>query len=151
VVLLLLAHVFLRPRLTVTPYAPDFVLIALVLYAARSRPGAGAVAGFVAGLLTDAVAPTTFGAGAFALTVVGFGTGWIRSLVFADNVLVTGVLVFAASWLRDALELVASSTLRAAPGLQLFIISPLAALTTAGTAIVVLLLFRGWLRAAPAL
>jgi rod shape-determining protein MreD len=150
--LLVFAQVVLRPRYLSSPYAPDFVLIALLFFAIRSRPGAGAVAGFIVGLLTDALAPGGFGASAFALTIVGYLAGWLKALVFPDNLLVNALLVFVASWLRDALEMAVSSTLRSGDlGTRLLVTSPLNALSTAAAAVVVLLLFRPWLRAAPAL
>jgi len=149
---LLAAHLWLRPRLFPGRFAPDFVLVALLFYAIRSRPGAGAVAGLVVGLLSDAVSPTTFGATAFSLTIIGYAAGWLKAVVFPDNVLVTAVFVFAASWLRDVLELAASNALRSgALGTQLLVLSPAGALSTAAAAVVALLLFRGWLRSAPAL
>ena len=78
--------------------------------------------------------------------------GWLKAVVFADNLLVTAVFVFAASWVRDLLELVASNALRSGSlGTQLLLQSPASALSTAAAAVVALLLFRGWLRSAPAL
>ena len=152
VVVLLAAHFVLRPRLFPSRLAPNFVMVALLFFAIRSRPGAGAVAGFVVGLLTDAVAPTTFGATTIALTIIGYAAGWLKAVVFPDNILVTAVFVFAASWLRDVLELAASNALRSgALGTQLLVLSPAGALSTAAAAVVALLLFRGWLRSAPAL
>ena len=152
VLVLLAAHFVLRPRLFTTRFAPDFVLVALLFFAIRSRPGAGAVAGFLVGLLTDAVAPTTFGATAIALTIVGYAAGWLKAVVFADNLLVTAVFVFAASWLRDLLEMAASNALRGGSlGTQLLWLSPASALATAAAAVVALLLFRGWLRSTPTL
>ena len=149
---LLAAHLWLRPWLFPGRFAPDFALVALLFFAIRSRPGAGAVAGFLVGLLIDAVAPATFGAAAFSLTIVGYAAGWLKAVVFADNLLVNAVFVFAASWLRDLLELVASNALRSgALGTQLLVLSPASALGTAAAAVVALLLFRPWLRSAPAL
>ena len=151
VLLLLAAQLAVRPWFAASPLAPDFLLVALLTFAMRSRPGAGAVAGFVVGLLGDAVAPTAFGAGAFALTIIGYAAGWLKAVVFADNLLVTVVFVFAASWLRDVLELAASGALRAgAVGTQLLVLSPATAIGTAAAAAVVLLLFRSWLHSAPA-
>jgi rod shape-determining protein MreD len=149
-VLLIAAHFAVRPRFASTRFAPDLVLVALLFFAIRSRPGAGAAAGFVIGLLADAVAPTAFGAGAFALTIVGYLAGWLKAVVFADNLLVNALFVFAASWTRDVLQVLASSQLRGgALGTQLLVVSPVAALSTSAAALVVLLLFRGWLKAVP--
>jgi rod shape-determining protein MreD len=150
-VLLVAAHFALRPQFGTSRFAPDLVLVALLFFCVRSRPGAAAAAGFVIGLLADAVAPTAFGAGAFALTIVGYMAGWLKAVVFADNLLVTALLVFAAAWARDILQVMASGQLRGgAVGSQLLIVSPLAALSTSAAALVALLVFRSWLRAAPA-
>jgi hypothetical protein len=70
--------------------------------------------------------------------------------VFADNLLVNALIVFAASWVRDILQVAASNQLRGgALGMQLLVLSPAAALSTAAAALVALLLLRGWLTAAP--
>lgn len=149
--LLVAAHLALRPRFAPSRFAPDLVLVALLFLAIRTRPGTGAVVGFVVGLLADAVSPTTFGAGAFALTIVGYLAGWLKAVVFADNLLVNALFVFAASWVRDILQVLASNQLRGgALGKQLLLFSPAAALSTAAAAIVALLVLRGWLRATPA-
>jgi rod shape-determining protein MreD len=143
-------HFVLRPRFAPSRYAPDLLLVALLFLAIRTRPAVGALAGFLVGLLSDAVAPTTFGAGALALTIVGFTVGWLKAVVFADNLLVNGLVVFAASWIRDALQVAASNQLRGgALGTQLLVTSPLAALSTAVSALIALLLLRGWLSAVP--
>jgi len=148
--LLVALHFVLRPRFAPSRFAPDLILVALLFLAIRTRPAVGAVAGFVVGLLSDAVAPTTFGAGAFALTIVGFAAGWLKAVVFADNLLVNALIVFAASWIRDILEVAASNQLRGgALGTQLLVVSPAAALSTAAAALVALLLLRGWLTAVP--
>jgi rod shape-determining protein MreD len=148
--LLLALHFVLRPRFAASPFAPDLVLVALLFLAIRTRPAVGAIAGFIVGLLSDAVAPTTFGAGAFALTIVGFVAGWLKAVVFADNLLVNALIVFGASWARDVLQVAASNQLRGgALGMQLLVLSPAAALSTAASAMVALLLLRGWLTGTP--
>jgi rod shape-determining protein MreD len=144
--LLAVAHFALRPRLGDPRFAPDFLLVALLVLAIRVRPMAGAVAGFALGLLTDAVAPSAFGAATLALTIVGYLSGWLRTVVFADNLLVTVLFVFAAAWFRDAVEvLVARQLAGGALAWQLLAYSPLAAFATALAAAVTLVVFRRWL------
>lgn len=146
--LLVLLHFAVRPRLGDPRFAPDFLLIAVLFLAIRLRPGAGAAAGFVVGILTDAVAPTAFGAAALATTVVGFGAGWIKALFVTDNLLINALFVFAAAWLRDIIQVLASNQLAGGTlAWQLLAFSPLAALTTAVAAFVVRLLFRSWIEA----
>ena len=147
VLLLLVAlHFYVRPRLGDPRFTPDFVLIALLFLSIRSRPGAGALAGFTVGILTDAVAPTAFGAAALAGTAVGFLAGWLKAMFVADNALITALFVFGAAWLRDVIQVLASNQLEGgALGWQLLAWSPIAAGTTAVTALVTLLVFRSWL------
>jgi rod shape-determining protein MreD len=139
-------HFYLRPRLGDSRLAPDFILLALLLLALRVRPGAGAVAGFLVGLVLDALAPTAFGAAALACTIVGFASGWVRTMFVADNALVTALFVLVAAWLRDVIQVTASNQLAASAALrQLLIFSPLAALTTAVAGLITMLLVGGWL------
>ena len=148
---LVAAQFALRPRLGDPRYAPDFLLVALLFFAVRARPMAGTIAGFLLGLVSDAVAPAAFGAGAFALTVVGYAAGWLKALVFADNLLVTALFVFGAGWVRDAIEVLLARQLEGgALAWQLLVTSPLAALSTAAAAALTLLLYRGWGRLRPA-
>jgi rod shape-determining protein MreD len=145
--LLVAAHFVVRPRLGDPRFAPDFVLVALLFFAIRVRPMAGTIAGFLVGLVTDAVAPTAFGSAAIALTVVGYLSGWLKAVVFADNLLVNALFVFAAAWARDAIQVLVAQQLQGgALAWQLLALSPLAAASTAAAAAVTLLLFRGWLR-----
>ncbi len=146
VLLLLGLQYGLRPRLGDPRFAPDFVLVALLLVAMRVRPGAAAVAGFVVGLATDAVAPTAFGAAALAHTVTGYVAAWLKAFVVAENVAITALLFVAAAWLRDIIQVLAAHQLRGAGAVkQLLLYSPLAALSTGVAALVLLTVLRGWL------
>lgn len=139
-------HFMVRPRFGDPRWAPDFVLVAVLFLAIRTRPGVGAAAGFLVGLALDALAPTAFGSAALAGTVVGFLGGWLKALVFADNALMTALFVLLAAWLRDAIQTLAGNQLSSgALGWQLGVHSPLAALATATAALVMLLVFRRWL------
>ena len=142
--LLVLLHFYLRPRLGSARVSPDFLLIALVFFAMRAGPGAGALAGFAVGLVNDAHTPPAFGAGALAHTVVGYLAAWGRAVFFADNLLVNAAFVAVALWVRDLILLVASGTGQGRLLLELTLNSPLQALSTAGFALVVLAAFREW-------
>jgi rod shape-determining protein MreD len=142
--LLVLLHFYLRPRLWSARVSPDFLLIALVLFAMRAGPGAGAVAGFAAGLANDALTPAAFGAGALAHTVVGYLSAWGRAVFFADNLLVNAGFVAVALWVRDLLLLLASGTSQGRLLVELSLNSPLQALSTAAFALLVLAAFREW-------
>jgi rod shape-determining protein MreD len=140
--LLLVLQFYLRPRLWDARISPDFLLIALMLFAMRSSPGVAALAGFAVGLIADTLTPARFGAGALAHTLVGYLGSWGRSVFFADNVLVNAAFVAVGLWMRDLIVLVASGTDHRQLLTELTLYSPLQAVTTAGFALVVLLTFR---------
>jgi rod shape-determining protein MreD len=145
VMLFLLAlQFYLRPRLGNARVSPDFLLIGLMLFAMRSGAGAGAVAGFLVGLIGDSLTPARFGAGALAHTLVGYFAAWGRALFFADNMLVNAGFVAVCLWFRDLIVLMTSGTEHRQLFTELTLYSPLQALTTAGFALLVLITFRAW-------
>lgn len=141
-VLLVVLHFTLRPVLAWR--APvDFLVIALLLVAVRTRPGVAALAGFALGLLSDALTPESFGAGALAMTIVGFGASWLKAAFFADNIALNGIFIFAGKWAFDTIFLLAEHRLQGADLLvQVLLWSPLAAAATAIAGLVVLLTVR---------
>jgi rod shape-determining protein MreD len=141
---LLVLQFYLRPRLGNARISPDFLLIALMLFAMRSGAGAGAVAGFLIGMIEDTLTPARFGAGALAHTLVGYFAAWGRAVVFADNILVNAGFVAVGLWFRDLIVLVMSGSQHTQLLTELTIYSPLQALTTAGFALLLLITFRAW-------
>jgi rod shape-determining protein MreD len=141
---LVLLHFYVRPRLWSARVSPDFLLIALVFFAMRAGPGAGALAGFIVGVVNDALTPAAFGAGALAHTVVGYLAAWGRAVFFADNLLVNAGFVAVALWVRDLILLVASGTPTGRLLVELSLSTPLQALSTAVFALLVLAAFREW-------
>jgi rod shape-determining protein MreD len=141
-VVLVALHFTLRPVLAWR--APiDFLVIALLLVAVRTRPGNAALAGFVLGLLVDSLTPESFGAGALAMTIVGFGASWLKAAFFADNIALNGIFIFAGKWAFDTIFLLAEHRLQGTDLLvQLLLWSPLAAAATAIAGLVVLLTVR---------
>ncbi|MBI1966493.1 MAG: rod shape-determining protein MreD [Gemmatimonadetes bacterium] len=136
----------LRSRLGDARVAPDFLLLALLIYTIRSRPGNSAVVGFVVGLLRDALTPASFGAGALAHTLVGFLSAWGKAVFFAENLFVNGCLFFLGTWLRNLIVALASGTLKGEQlGWDLLVWSPLQGLTTAAVGVLVLWLFGRWM------
>jgi len=140
--LLVVLQFYVRPRLWDARISPDFLLIALMLFAMRSSPGVAALAGFAVGVIADTLTPARFGAGALAHTLVGYLASWGRAVFFADNILVNAGFVAAGLWLRDFIVLLASGTNHRQMLTELIWYSPLQALTTAGFALIVLITFR---------
>lgn len=144
--LLVILQFTVRDQLGGDRVAPDFLLLALLLYTIRAEPGKSAAAGFLIGLLRDALTPVSFGAGALAHTIVGFFSSWAKAVFFAEHVFVKGCLFFAGTWIRNLIVLLASGGLQSSQvAWELLVWSPLQGLSTASVGIAVLWLFRGWL------
>jgi len=139
--LLVLLHFYVRPRLGASRLSPDLLLFALVTFAMRRGPGAGAVAGFIVGLVNDALSPARFGASTLAHTIVGYAAAWGRTVFFADNILVTAGFVAVGLWLRDLILLVASGA-GGELGAALALYAPLQGVITAIAGAVVLFAAR---------
>jgi rod shape-determining protein MreD len=142
--LLLVLHFYVRPRLWGPRASPDFLFVGLMLFAMRSSPGWAALAGFCVGLIMDSLTPARFGAAALAHTVVGYLGSWARALFFADNLLVNAAFVAAGVWLRDFIVLTVSGGGSGSFLAEVALYSPLQALTSALFALIVLLVFREW-------
>ncbi len=131
-----------RSRLGDDRVAPDFLLVALLIYTIRAEPGKSAGAGFILGLLRDALTPASFGAGALAHTLVGYLSAWGKAVFFAENLFVNGWLFFAGTWFRNLVVSLASGKVKGARlGWELLVWSPLQSLTTAAVGVLVLWLF----------
>ncbi len=147
VLLLLVTLHFVVPEVVGNPrFAPDFLLLALLVYAIRARPGPAAVAGFVVGVVADSLTPAAFGAGALAYTVVGYLAAWGKAIFFADNIIVNAGFIFAGVWVRDVLVLLVGRPAdNAVLVWQLVFWSPVKAMVTALAGAAVFLVFRRWL------
>ncbi len=160
--LLVLMHFILRPFLAgpsgapglLLRGAPDFLLLALLVYAIRARPGRAAVAGFVVGVLADSLAvvgdpatPVAFGAGALAHSVVGYLAAGAKAVFFTENLIVNAGFFLGGTWMRDLLVLVVGGHVESSVmWWQLAFWSPIKALTTAVVGVAVLMVFRRWLQ-----
>ncbi len=145
--LLVLLQFSVRSRLGGDRVAPDFLLLALLIYTIRAEPGKSAAAGFLLGLLRDALTPASFGAGALAHTLVGFFSSWAKAVFFAEHVFVKGCLFFAGTWLRNVIVLLVSGRLHSSQvAWELLVWSPLQGLTTASVGVVLLWFLRDWLQ-----
>ncbi len=144
--LLVVLHFGLRPWLGSPRVAPDFLLLALMVYAIRARPGRGAIVGFLVGLMGDAGFPFAFGSAMLAYTVVGYLAAWGKAVFFADNPVVAAGFFFGGVLVRDVLVLVWGGHAEGASVLwQLGVWTLLQGLTTALVGLLILVVFRNWL------
>ncbi len=141
---LVVLHFYVRPRLWDARVSPDFLMIALMLYAMRSRPGDAAIAGFLVGLAMDGLSPAHFGATALATTLVAYVASWGRAVFFADNLLVNVGMIAAGVWLRDAITLGVSGAGQGGLLGELLVYGPLQGAVTAVFGVLVLIAFREW-------
>jgi rod shape-determining protein MreD len=144
--LLVLLHFGLRPWLGSGRAAPDFLLLALLIYAIGARPGKAAVAGFLVGLLSDSLRPVAFGSAMMAYAVVGYLAAWGKAVFFAENPVVAASVFFGGVFVRDLLVIVWGGGL-SGTGIawQLGLWTPLQGIATAVVGLVVLYAFRAWL------
>ncbi len=84
---------------------PDVMVLFVIACGFVAGAERGAVAGFVVGLLADAVLPTPFGLSALVFTLVGYGVGSLRS---------SGLT--SAWWVPPSVALVASAVAELAFG-----------------------------------
>ena len=141
---LLLLQFYVRPRLWDGRVAPDFLIVALLVIAMGSRPGVGAIAGLILGLVADALTPARVGAGMLAHTVVGYLASWGRAVFFAENILVHAGMFFAGVWIRNLIVVIASGTSATSLVEEMLVLAPLQGLTTAVAGMLVLYVVREW-------
>jgi rod shape-determining protein MreD len=143
--ILLVLQFYVRPRLWDGRVAPDFLIVALLIIAMGSRPGMGAIAGLVLGLVADSLTPARVGAGMLAHTLVGYLASWGRAVFFAENMLVHAGMFFAGVWIRNLIVVLASGASGPSILQELLVTAPLQGLTTAVAGMLVLYVVREWL------
>ena len=141
-VLLVVLHYTVRPLIGAR-ISIDFLVIAVLLTAVHVRPGVAALIGFATGLIADSLTPLSFGAGALAMTGVSAVASWLKSTVFGDNLLLQAIFLAAGKLAFDFVYLVAERRLGFGDLLvQLFLWSPLSAIATGLTGVLVVRIFR---------
>lgn len=87
----------LAPYLAIGGVVPDFLLLVVVTLALVEGPGAGASAGFAAGLMFDLLGTGPLGPAILVLTVTGYLAGMMHEAMFAEGwLLPLTVLAIAA-------------------------------------------------------
>ncbi len=99
------------PIMSVKGIAPNFAVIALVVYGLASGGGAATAAGFMVGLVQDLSNPALLGLQALCMSVLGFSVGGLRGRLMYGVPLVEGVVVALAVVGHDFLYLLGQSSL----------------------------------------
>ena len=88
---------------------PDLLVLLVVFFAIFFGPGAGAEAGFVAGLFKDTYSLDIFGVNIVLLSLTGLIAGMLSPKLFRESKLTQLLLVFASSALCMVIHYFASS------------------------------------------
>lgn len=93
--LAILVQAFFVPIIEIGVWRPDLVLIAILYIGYRYGMISGALAGFVLGILQDALSPLPLGISSLAGSIIGFSAGQVRQLKLAVNarILATVLLI----------------------------------------------------------
>lgn len=140
---LVVLHFVLHLSLGLDVWAPDLLVLAVLLAARSLTGGSAAGVGFMLGLLEDALSLGAFGAAAIANTVVGYLGARSRDLFVGDSLLFLTLYLFLGAWAQDALYYgVAQSVRRGEPLEALLLHAPLEAAYVAVAGVVAIVIYR---------
>jgi rod shape-determining protein MreD len=143
---LMVLHFTVRPALQWRA-SIDFVLIAILIVAVRSRPGVAALLGFIVGLMVDVQEPATLGSSALGLAFVGFGASYLKASFFSEKPAMNLLLFFVGKWVYDLVFMISEGRIDGTSALaQLLLWSPVAAVLTAVAGAIVLAMRASFLR-----
>ncbi len=145
VVALVVFHFLLRLGFGLGVFAPDLLVVALLVGAREMRAGPAAGLGLLLGILDGAVIPFALGNSAVVLTILGFVGSRTRQLVAGDSLSFLALYLFVGKWLFDAL--LAGIGWLFPPHIAvdlgaLLLVSPLAALYAAVVGVAVVAVYR---------
>ena len=86
------AQVSIAPAIAPVGFTPDFLLLALALFAMKSKPLGGIIIGFFAGLLFGAIAGANLQTYILSRVIAGFIISWLCSLDL-DPSIILAILV----------------------------------------------------------
>lgn len=101
IAILVVLYFLLRVGLGLGAFAPDLLVVALLLAARRMRAGWAAGLGFALGVLDGAAHPLTMGAAALPLAVLGYLGARSREALAGDSPVLLALYLFAGKWLYD--------------------------------------------------
>ncbi|MGB4441000.1 MAG: rod shape-determining protein MreD [Coriobacteriia bacterium] len=108
-------QVMLAPHLSIGGAIPNLPLLVVVTLSFVEGPSAGAIAGFVAGLLLDLLSTGPVGAWALVLSVTGYTAGMLSENLFAEGWLAPVTVAIIAGLLADFSYLLAVTILGVGP------------------------------------
>ena len=106
VIIVILIQFSLFPRLSISYFEPDLLLIIIVLLALQKGPSTACAAGFLAGLLKDVNAGIILGSNAFVWTQVAMLNAMIRNYLVVDSPPVQIVMVTTSSLIAGILHVI---------------------------------------------
>jgi len=142
VLLLLALQVFFHSLSGLGDALPDLVPVALAIVALRHGMGWAALVGFLAGVFEDSFATSYLGLDALAWTIAGTVGGTLRGALYGNRVALAVILAGALKLIHDIIY--AGFSLRGSPGdvaARMLLHAPLAAVYSAGLALVIFILF----------
>ncbi|MRS11563.1 MAG: rod shape-determining protein MreD [Actinobacteria bacterium] len=111
----LVLQVMLAPHLAIGGVTPNILLLVVITLSFVEGPSAGAIAGFVAGLLLDLLSTAPVGAWALVLSAVGYTGGMLQENLFAEGWLAPVTVAIVAALLADSAYLLALTILGVGP------------------------------------
>jgi cell shape-determining protein MreD len=143
ITVLVVLYFLLRVGLGLGSYAPDLLVVALLLGARRIRAGWAAGLGLLLGVLDGAAHPFTMGAGAVALAVLGYLGSRSREALAGDSPFLLALYLFAGKWAYDGIVfLLLLERNMAGPVSTLLLGSPVAAAYAAATGLAAATAYR---------
>ncbi len=108
-------QVMLAPHLAFFGVVPNLLLLVIVTLAFVEGPSAGAIAGFVGGLLLDLIGTGPIGAWALVLAVTGYTAGMLQENLFAEGWLAPFTVAVIAGLVADTSYLIVLTIVGEAP------------------------------------
>lgn len=108
-------QITLAPHLAIGSVTPNFPLLVVVTLSFVEGPSAGAIAGFVAGLMLDLLSSGPVGAWAFVLSLTGYFAGMLQENLFAEGWLAPVTVAVVAGLLADFAYLIVLTILGVGP------------------------------------
>lgn len=106
VIVVILIQFSILPRLSISYFEPDLLLIIIVLLALQKGPSTACAAGFLAGLLKDVNAGIILGSNAFVWTQVAMLNAMIRNYLVVDSLPVQIVMVTTSSLIAGVIHVI---------------------------------------------